>query len=209
MAKTAHKQSQRSLDTRNALMRSAIETIREMGYANPSSSEIARRANVTRGAQVHRYTNKQQLVLAIVDYHFEHVESQFEKIATRLSEPDYQLEDFIQDLWHELFSPEFHDIALEFITAARTDQKLHDKLEQKWTHMLRAYEKSWYKILKRQGLFTVQMEMALDMTLFILRGMAFERILRGGGKGEYSALLEKWSAIVTTLVTETEPPIKQ
>jgi AcrR family transcriptional regulator len=58
----------RSLATRAALLDAAIETLCAEGYGGATTAAIARRAGVSRGAQLHHFPTKAQLVAAAVEH---------------------------------------------------------------------------------------------------------------------------------------------
>src|SRR5689334_22411522 len=61
-------QAERSAGTQARLLDATIECLVERGWAGTSTTEIVRRAGVSRGAQVHHYPTKEDLVLAAVEH---------------------------------------------------------------------------------------------------------------------------------------------
>src|SRR4051812_49891244 len=61
-------QDERSSAMRERLLDATIECLVEYGYAGTTVTRIAERAGVTRGAQVHHYRTKADLVTAAVSY---------------------------------------------------------------------------------------------------------------------------------------------
>src|SRR5262245_18245283 len=59
-------QQQRSAATRLRLLEATVECMVEFGWAGTTTSVIAERAGVSRGAQLHHYPTKASLVLAAV-----------------------------------------------------------------------------------------------------------------------------------------------
>ena len=64
-------QEERSAETRTRLLDAAIECLLKLGYAGTTTTEIATRAKVSRGAQLHHYPTKQELLTAAVEHLFE------------------------------------------------------------------------------------------------------------------------------------------
>src|SRR5436190_7809532 len=60
--------AERSAATQARLLDATIECLVERGWAGTSTTEIVRRAGVSRGAQVHHYPTKEDLVLAAVEH---------------------------------------------------------------------------------------------------------------------------------------------
>jgi AcrR family transcriptional regulator len=61
-------QEERSAATRRALLDATIEVLVEDGYANLSTTKVAARAGVTRGAQVHHFPTRTALVTEAVQH---------------------------------------------------------------------------------------------------------------------------------------------
>ncbi|MFE3702109.1 TetR/AcrR family transcriptional regulator, partial [Nocardia tengchongensis] len=61
-------QEQRSTETRTRLLDATIECLVEYGYAGTTTPRVAERAGVTRGAQVHHFGSKSELVVAAISH---------------------------------------------------------------------------------------------------------------------------------------------
>src|SRR3954453_5841167 len=61
-------QAQRSATTRAALLDATIKSLVEVGYANTTTTGIAERAGVSRGAQMHHFPTKADLVASAVEH---------------------------------------------------------------------------------------------------------------------------------------------
>lgn len=60
--------AERSAATRARLLDATIECLVELGWSGTSTTEVVRRAGVSRGAQVHHFPTKEALVLAAVEH---------------------------------------------------------------------------------------------------------------------------------------------
>lgn len=116
-------QSERSAETQEALLDATIESLVELGYGRTSTTEIARRAGVSRGAQVHHYPTKADLVVAAVERVYARQEAEFARCFAELSAGERTLERAIDELW-SIFGGEVYPAALELVVAARTDPEL-------------------------------------------------------------------------------------
>lgn len=61
-------QEERSATTRRALLEATIDCLVEDGYANLTTTKVAARAQVSRGAQVHHFPTKAALVSEAIQY---------------------------------------------------------------------------------------------------------------------------------------------
>ena len=65
-ARPRRTQEERSAETRARLLDATIESLVEVGYASTTTTLVCERAGVSRGAQVHHFPRKQDLVVAAV-----------------------------------------------------------------------------------------------------------------------------------------------
>ena len=61
-------QDERSAHTRGLLLDATIDCLHERGYANTTTTVIAERAGVSRGAQLHHFPTKRELVTSAVEH---------------------------------------------------------------------------------------------------------------------------------------------
>jgi AcrR family transcriptional regulator len=115
-------QSERSAETQALLLDATIDSLVELGYARTSTTEIARRAGVSRGAQVHHYPTKADLVVAAVERLYARQEAEFAARFAELPAGERTLVRAIDELW-SVFAG-VYPACLELIVASRTDPEL-------------------------------------------------------------------------------------
>src|SRR5271156_2441115 len=62
------KQDEKTAETRRRLLDAAIGCLIERGYANTTTSEIAERAGLSRGAQLYHFPKKEELLTSAVEH---------------------------------------------------------------------------------------------------------------------------------------------
>ena len=117
-------QAERSASTRERLLEAAIDCIVEHGYARTTTTMIARKARLTRGAQLHHFGNREQLVLAAINHLFERglkdFAAAFSRVPSGVDENDAAI-----DLAWQFFDGRMAMAWIEIMVAARRDPKLH------------------------------------------------------------------------------------
>ena len=116
-------QEESSSSTRARLLDATIECLLELGYAGTTTTEIAGRAGVSRGAQLHHFPTKQELVLTAVEYLAERRHDEFTHAFAQLPDGADRAAAAIDLLWPILSGPTFY-VWLELAVAARTDAEL-------------------------------------------------------------------------------------
>lgn len=178
-------QADRTAETRGKLLDAAVDTLVELGYSRASTQEIARRAGVSRGAQLHHFPTKESLVVAAVEHL---VERRLDEIlgARRDKAPG-------PDLLLDAFSGPLFDAALELWVAARTDASLHEKVEPLERRVADALQ------LGGRELYGDTMSpAALDLSIELARGLAVSAIFRTPEEEREmrARLLPVWEAMV-------------
>src|SRR5688572_25187232 len=65
-ARAPRTQQQRRDETRRALLDAAVESLIEVGFARTTTLEVQRRADVSRGALLHHFPSKAELLVAAI-----------------------------------------------------------------------------------------------------------------------------------------------
>ncbi|SFA44229.1 transcriptional regulator, TetR family [Rhodococcoides kroppenstedtii] len=178
-------QAERTASTRARLLDAAIDVLVDLGYARTSTQEIARRAGVSRGAQLHHFPTREALVVAAVEHLVDRRLAEFLTVDRDAAGLELLLEAFSGPLFHA---------ALELWVAARTDSSLHAAvlpLERKVTEALELGGREIYGDRMSPAAFELSIELA--------RGMAVSAILRSPGeeKDMRARLLPVWEKAVT------------
>lgn len=116
-------QGERTAETRERLLEATVSSLIELGYAQTSTTEVSRRAGVSRGAQTHHFPTKAELVVAAVEYVFATQADAFRSAFDALPEDRRTLDGAVEILWDIIGGPAYSAI-LELIVAARTDPTL-------------------------------------------------------------------------------------
>ncbi|MEJ5255641.1 MAG: TetR/AcrR family transcriptional regulator [Acidimicrobiales bacterium] len=116
-------QAERSASTRAKLLDATAECLADLGYARTSTTEVARRAGVSRGAQLHHFPTKAELVAAAVDHLLERRVEEFRTLIATVPDGPNRIEAAIDLLWSMFRGPTF-EAWYELNTAARTDPEL-------------------------------------------------------------------------------------
>src|SRR3569832_209743 len=118
-------QQQRRDETRRALLDAAVESLIEVGFARTTTLEVQRRANASRGALLHHFPSKTELLVAAVDHLAEMRAAELRLLSAELpAEGKGSRTDAVLDLLWQCFSGTFFQVAMELRTAARTDLEL-------------------------------------------------------------------------------------
>jgi AcrR family transcriptional regulator len=116
-------QEERTRAMRQRLLEATVECLAERGWSGTSTTLVSRRAGVSRGAQLHHFPTKNDLVLAAVEHLSERRVDELAQAAQRLPRGRRRTRAVLEML-AEHFTSTVFTAALELWVAARTDPAL-------------------------------------------------------------------------------------
>lgn len=120
-------QEERSSATRRALLEATIDCLVEEGYANLTTTKVAARAQVSRGAQVHHFPTKATLVSEAIQYLIAQVSQSLFSELGRLP-PGKQRSDAAMDLLWDTYRGRLFQAVVQLSVAGAGDPEIEDKL---------------------------------------------------------------------------------
>ncbi|HWK29098.1 MAG TPA: helix-turn-helix domain-containing protein [Solirubrobacter sp.] len=127
MTSVRRSQAERSAATREALLDAAIECLVDHGYASTTTSAIAARAGVSRGAHLHHFQTRTALVGAAVEALAQRWMDELRAAVARLPAGEDRTLAGLDLLWAHYASPLFQ-AAMDLWTDARSDDDLRERL---------------------------------------------------------------------------------
>jgi len=122
-------QAERSAATQAQLLDATIECLAEVGYARTTTAVVAERAGVSRGAQLHHFPTKADLVTHAMERVFDRRREEFVGAIVMLPEGLDRAAAAVDLLWAMVSGPTFY-AWLELTVAARTDPELRPRVAQ-------------------------------------------------------------------------------
>ena len=111
-------------------MQAAVQCIYEGGLQSTSTVDIAKRANVSRGAMLHHYPSRDQLLSATYDTLLAKEANKLRQAAENYRNGGLTVDEFIDQLWKR-FSVESFSITMDYFAAARTDKSLRTSVKKR------------------------------------------------------------------------------
>ncbi len=124
-------QAERTAETRGKLLDATAACLAQLGYNNTTTTEVCRRAGVSRGALLHHFPTKDELVSAAVEHVMSLRVAEFRAIVGDVA-PDRplvaRLETAVDVLWG-IYQGSSLEVWFELIVAGRTDPALRRHIE--------------------------------------------------------------------------------
>ena len=170
-------QAERSGATRRLLLDATVECLAERGYGGATTTEIADRAGVSRGAQLHHFPTKEELVIAAIEHVFTRRHQEYVETMARIPAGHDRGTAAIEKLWTMFSGPTFH-AWLELLVAARTDAALRKGISGVAERFVANVERTFKETFpEAQG--SPFAAVACGFTFALLQGLALENILEG------------------------------
>ena len=191
-------QQRKSLEMRTRIIESAIDCLVEKGYAGLSANDAARRAGASRGAVHHHFSNRMQLVAAVVEFTFYRRMELFLDLYNRSakpSDPDRAIRAAALLFWKTLRTREYAAY-IELALASRTDEEVKrhfletsQRFDRVWTEQMSAMFPHWREPLR----------IVTDFALSAYTGLIIQQGVLGTGRRS-----AKVRELITTVITKLQ-----
>ena len=169
-------QAERTAHTRERLLEATIAVLVSRGYRNASLPEICKKAGVSRGAQLHHFPMKEELVAAAVEHLFER---RMKELRDRISRTDVlDLREAATIMWGVYIGPTYY-AWLELVVAARTDEDLRTVLAKIDARLVAGAEAICKEFLLPHVDDKMEIAATTRLILAIFDGLGTHRIVSG------------------------------
>ena len=184
------RQQQRSRSMQHRLLDAAVDCLVERGWAGTTTTLVADRAGVSRGAQLHHYRTKSALLIAAVEHLAERRSAELRAEAAGLPPDGDRLEATIE-LLASLFTGPLFAAAIEVWVAARTDPALRTALVPVEARFGREVHRLTVELLRADESRPGVRE-AVQTTLDLMRGLGVASLLTDDS-ARRTRLLADWT----------------
>jgi AcrR family transcriptional regulator len=166
-------QEEKSAETRRRLLDASITCLVERGYANTTTSEIAERAGLSRGAQLYHFPKKEELLASAVEHLFEMLVSEMKEKVSRLTNENDRRALAVDLLW-EIANGRLMTAWIEIVVASRTDSYLRESVSAASDRAVEFIDRSFRDLFPRPAGAGPDYELIPQIVVMLLEGMALE-----------------------------------
>ena len=167
-------QQERSEATKKKLLRAAIKVLENKGYSKFTTSEVARVAKSSRGAQTHHFPSTQAFILAAIDHLYETLLKRTEQRVAAAMQSDELLQPVLADASDFLLGPEFLSIYNTLIEIGNGGAK--EEVNEIGRRYRLPIEAKWSHYLIGKGVAPLVAENAVWTIFSTVRGLSIRRI---------------------------------
>ena len=194
-------QEERTRAMRARLLEATVDLLVEQGFSGTSTTLVADRAGVSRGALMHHFPTKNDLVVAAVTHLTEIRGSELEAAMARLPKGDQRTRAVIQMLGDHFAGPVF-TAALELWVAARSDAQLHAAVAPLEQRIGRETHRQTVELLGVDESAPGVREL-VQATLDLVRGLGLAGTLTDDS-ARRRRILDQWAATLDHTLAERE-----
>jgi AcrR family transcriptional regulator len=165
-------QAQKSAATRQSIVEAAIQCFVDLGYAGTTTTRIAQAGGLSRGAMLHHFPSKIDIVKAAVEeLHAKRLKAFRKSVSVAPPAGKGRVHLAVQAYWQHVRHPMFVAF-FELSVAARTDPELEAILKPAQA----AFDEEWYRTATEAfpewQSDKAAFDIALDLSRYLLEGMA-------------------------------------
>jgi AcrR family transcriptional regulator len=206
-------QEARSAETRRRLMEAAVACLYERGYAGTTTIEIAARAGVSRGAQLHHFPTKDELVVSALEHVFDLRAREFRDAVADIpsGSSDDRLRWLIDLNWRVFKGPTFY-AWLELVVASRTDETLKDPVRSASERLVDRVERGFAEVLDWPKGRTEELVELIGLIFGQLEALALERVLFASSEEDppgFQRAIESLKNIACSMLAAARRPAMQ
>lgn len=201
-------QAERSADTQRKLIDATITVLHRVGYGATTTGLIADEAGVSRGAMLHQYPTKVDLMLAVVAEVYERETAEYRRRGVGAASSRERLFQFPDMMWELLTRPSAMAV-LEIMMGSRSDLALASRLAP-LQRRIEATSRATVEQILNEGGFPDLPEVNAMRRLFVaaVRGLSIDLMLLDDRRelDEAIALLKRLlRALSDGLIPPAEP----
>jgi len=167
-------QDEKTAETRRRLLDAAVDCLIERGYSNTTTSEIADRAGLSRGAQLYHFPTKEELITRAVEHLFEMMFGEMKEKVSRLTNVNDRRAIAIDLLW-EISNGRMMTAWIELTVASRTDAYLRASVRAADERATEFVARSFRELFPRPEGANVDYDLIPHMVIGLLETMAQQR----------------------------------
>ena len=179
----------RSARTREKLMRATIECLYELGYDRTSTVLVTKRAGVSRGAMLHQFPSKADLMMAASDYIRLQRRAAHQAALDGIEDPLEKLRRVVDISWSELSTPS--GVArIEIMLASRSDASFGARFSELNAELDRRHKEWMWTLAEAAGIADrPAIETITTLYAAALRGLAID-LLQPGSRAKVTAAVD-------------------
>jgi len=169
-------QEQRRTDTKSRILIAALDVLVEDGHARFTTTRVASKAGVSRGAQENYYRTRTDLIAAATAHAMDHAASRTEASAAHAKTSTDPLKAFLDDE-QEFFFSNTYAAMVELALAGRDEPALEKIHRHAFVKFGKIRNSVWTAALVGAGYGEREVRDFVELTVYLLRGLSMTDLI--------------------------------
>ena len=182
VARRRRTQAERSASTRTVLLEAAIKCLFEHGYGATTTINVAEEAGLSRGAMLHQFPTKADLMTFVVEEVFEQEVELYHTLLKGYDDPRERLVAYPEAVWQVLSRPAGVAV-LEILQGSRSDPVLAEKLAPSQAKIYAFVQKELSQEFPKGPSMAL-----LELIVGAVRGLSIQKVLTPNDAGVNGAI---------------------
>jgi AcrR family transcriptional regulator len=169
------RQESKSSDMRETILEATLDCLANNGYANTTNSLVCEQAGISRGAMLHHYRTRQDLIVSTIEYAFYRHLSNFSRLVSGLADSDRANRNHAIAIdWHLCLTREYKAYQ-ELQMASRTNPELRKVFQPRARQHDLVWKEELLKVFPEWRQDMRKLEMGRRFVRSLLDGMSLNR----------------------------------
>jgi AcrR family transcriptional regulator len=199
-------QEQRRSETQTRLLDATADALADLGWAGLSTTEVSRRAGVSRGAQQHHYPTKMVLVAAALEHLLNKLRDEYHEAYAALPDEHRNVSGALDLFWDTIRQPPAMAL-LELALAGRTDETLR-ALSADLNERVVRIVKEVFDALFPATLPAELAGTAIRALFALLVGLSLQNSLDHDAHGHQAAVMDQLKNFAALLISTNGAPLQ-
>lgn len=177
-------QEERSSETRRKLIDAAVDLIVDIGFASVTTTLVADRAGVSRGAMQHHFNTRSDLLLAVVDEIWVRMHGSMELSQLNQASLEDRVDAIVDRYWQS-FSDQLFSAVLDIWLGVRADPKLFERIDANLQNVFAESADHWRTSFADLDIPADRLMLAHELLRSTIRGLALRRVF---GEANHSSI---------------------
>jgi AcrR family transcriptional regulator len=190
VTKRRQTQAERSDNTQEKILNAALSCIERLGLNNASTHEIAREAEVSRGALLHHFPSRADLIHATFSKLLEEEFEKLSKFSQELKNDPESIDKFIRYVWSRYKGRVFL-LTVDYLSLGRVDPQTLRIVTPIATEFNERLNAVWDIGFYGANVPLEERRAYMNQTMCLIRGMALQRLWRKD-EAYFENMLSDW-----------------
>jgi Transcriptional regulator len=163
-------QQERSADTVGRLLEATIDLLHDRGLYRMSTTDIAERAGVSRGALTHHFSSKEEIIVAAVAHMLRQSTASLHEMAADIRRSGGSTDEIVDFLWQMMNDRLFY-VTMEYLPEARHNGDFREAIIPVVKEFHAGLNAVWAELAGQAGVDVDHALVLMNASMCLIRGM--------------------------------------